>query len=243
MDDGRYIQTALDLLDPKPPDTARSQDKKGYSEKLSAAIAHAIAQIFRNHGLSETRPAPPGEFDKSGAERRIFGGIGDKKVDVTWAIEEAGLLLGASIKTINFRDGRTGNFQKNLTNRRGDMLFESVTLHRRFPYAVLAGFFIFDKDAATDSTKRRNSTFSNAHMAFRMFTNRSSAQGPEEQYERMYICLCDANRFRSSFRIFAAGAQDDEVSIEAVVQDLLTVLAERNADSFQVVDGKLIRIG
>jgi hypothetical protein len=25
------------------------------------------------------------------------------------------------------------------------MLFEAVTLHRRFPYAVLGGFFLFDK--------------------------------------------------------------------------------------------------
>ena len=63
----------------------------------------------------------------------MAGGIGAKKVDVTWATEEGGLLLGVSIKTINFRDRKTGNFQKNLTNRRGDMLFEAVTLHRRFP--------------------------------------------------------------------------------------------------------------
>src|SRR3546814_5928739 len=76
---------------------------------------------------------------RSGAERRMAGGIGAKKVDVTWATEESGLLLGISIKTINFRDVRTRNFQKSLTNRRGDMLIEAVTLHRRFPYAVLAG--------------------------------------------------------------------------------------------------------
>lgn len=44
----------------------------------------------------------------------MAGGIGAKKVDITWATEEAGLLLAVSIKTINFRDGRTGNFQKNL---------------------------------------------------------------------------------------------------------------------------------
>ena len=77
----------------------------------------------------------------SGAERRMDGGLGAKKVDVTWATEHSGLLLAISIKTVNFRDRKTANFQKNLTNRRNDMLFESTTLHRRFPYAALGGFF------------------------------------------------------------------------------------------------------
>ncbi len=54
-------------------------------------------------------------------------------------------MLAMSVKSINFADGTTGNYQKNLTNRRGDMLFEAVTLHRRFPYAVLAGILIFDE--------------------------------------------------------------------------------------------------
>ncbi len=40
--------------------------------------------------LNGSRPSPPGEFDKSGAERRMAGGIGAKKVDVTWATEESG---------------------------------------------------------------------------------------------------------------------------------------------------------
>src|SRR4051812_3829589 len=100
----------------------------------------------------------------------MAGGIGAKKVDVTWATEEAGLLLATSIKTINFRDLKSRNFQKNLTNRRGDMLFEAVTLHRRFPYSVLLGLFCFDWEAATDNVKlgegakeTRRSTFLNAH--------------------------------------------------------------------------------
>ncbi len=51
--------------------------------------------------------------------------------------------------TINFRDGKSGGFQKNLTNRRADLLVEATILHRRFPYAVIAAFFFLDKDAAT----------------------------------------------------------------------------------------------
>jgi hypothetical protein len=41
----------------------------------------------------------------SGVERRMAGGLGPTKVDVSWATEESGLLLAISVKTINYRDG------------------------------------------------------------------------------------------------------------------------------------------
>ena len=40
----------------------------------------------------------------------MAGGVGARKVDAAWATEELGLLLGLSIKTIDFRDGCTANF-------------------------------------------------------------------------------------------------------------------------------------
>lgn len=41
----------------------------------------------------------------------MAGAIGAKRVDVTWATEESGLLLALSIKSINWRDSRSSNFQ------------------------------------------------------------------------------------------------------------------------------------
>ncbi|HYC89921.1 MAG TPA: hypothetical protein VEO54_11970 [Thermoanaerobaculia bacterium] len=96
----------------------------------------------------------------------MSGGIGAKKVDITWATEESGLLLAISVKCITARDVATRNYQKNLINRRGDMLGEAVTLHRRFPYAVLGGFLFLDSGAAHDASDQRSSTFRNAHGAF-----------------------------------------------------------------------------
>jgi hypothetical protein len=172
------LSNALKGLPPKPADSAKSTEKKGYSEKLSNAVALAFADELRQRGLAGSRPTMPGELKDSGAERRMAGGIGAKKVDVTWATEESGLLFGISIKSINFRDKTTKNFQKNLTNRRGDMLFEGVTLHRRFPYAVLAGFFFLDKDAESDSTTKRRSTFLNAHTRLRLLHRSRGPGGP-----------------------------------------------------------------
>ena len=225
----------------KPLDGGRSS-KRDYSQKISSCIAKAVARELRCRGLKGTRPAPPDELDSRGAERRIAGGIGAKKVDVTWATEEAGLLLGISIKTINFRDNRTKNFQKNLTNRRGDMLFEAVTLHRRFPYAVLGGLFCFDEGAYHDQTSRRRSTFCNAHTRFQLFTGREDPGGRDEQYERLYIVLLDASPSNLKFTPYLAGEPERPVSMAKVLDELLRVIAARNPDFYEYKDGTISSI-
>jgi len=169
----------------------------------------------------------------------MAGGIGAKKVDVTWATEESGLLLGISIKSINFRDQRGGNFQKNLTNRRGDMLFEGVTLHRRFPYAVLGGLFFFDAGAEHDGTMRRRSTFLNAHARLKLFTGRDDPGGRDEQYEHLYIVLLEASASNASFRMFCVGDPDNEVPLDHAMEDLLKATAVRNPDFYEYENGKL----
>jgi hypothetical protein len=225
-------------LGDKPSDTANQTVKKRYSEQVSHAVAGAIAEELRERGLKEARPAPPGVLDTSGAERRMAGGIGAKKVDVTWATEESGLLLGISIKSINFRDKRSGNFQKNLTNRRGDMLFEAVTLHRRFPYAVLGGLFFFDAGAEHDGTGRRRSTFVNAHARLRLFTGRDDPGGRDEQYEHLYILLLDATA-PSCFRMYCVGNPEKEAPLESAIVDLLKATAIRNPDFYEFDNGEL----
>ena len=226
----------------KPPDTASAPTKKAYSEKISNAVAQAIASELRERGLKGTRPAPPGELDTSGAERRMAGGIGAKKVDVTWATEEGGLVLGISIKTINFRDNRTKNFQKNLTNRRGDMLFEAVTLHRRFPYAVLGGLFFLDYGASRDGTERRASTFLNAHTRLRLFSGREDPGGRDEQYERLYIVLLEASSTHADFKTFQVGFPDRPIPMARILDELLSVVAVRNPDFYEYKKGKIVTV-
>jgi hypothetical protein len=104
---------SLKKLPPKPPDSASREAKKAYSESLSA-VAVALADVLRRRNLSGTLPAalpaeevvaegksaPKAHARKRGAERRMAGGLGAKKVDVTWATEEGGLLLALSIKSV-----------------------------------------------------------------------------------------------------------------------------------------------
>lgn len=233
------LTEALKQLPSKPADSASQSEKRGYSQLLSEKAAQAFAEELRRRGLAEARPAPPGEVGISGAERRMSGGIGAKKVDVTWTTNESGLLLALSVKSINFIDKRAQNYQKNLTNRRGDMLFESVTLHRRFPYAVLGGFFFLDKGAAEDGSDKRHSTFVNAHRRFALFTGRADPGDRDEQYERFYFVLFDANPFNPSYEISPAGKPDVRVTLAAAFDELLQVVANRNPDFYQFEDGCL----
>jgi hypothetical protein len=235
------IGEGLKQLPAKPADTATQAEKKAYSEKISAAVALAVAAELRERGLDECRPAGEGDLGDSGAERRMAGGLGAKKVDVTWATPEAGLLLAVSIKTINFKDRKTGNFQKNLTNRRGDMLMEAVTLHRRFPYAVLCGFFFLDKGAENDGTARRRSTFVNAHQRLQLFDGRNDPAGRDEQFERFYLLLLDASPASVNIRASRVGAPTKAVELSAILDDLLKLVAQRNPDFYEFDAGSLRR--
>jgi len=231
---------AVKAAGPKPEDS--EDGRKGpWGNKISAKLALAVAQELRERGMSGTRPSGPGEVGVSGAERRLAGGIGAKKVDVTWATEESGLLLACSIKTIMFRDGQSGAFQKNLTNRRGDLLFESTTLHRRFPYAVVAGFFFLDHGAASDDTDKRKSTFDNAFPRLRLFTRRVDPADREEQFERLYLLLVDSNPFAPKITCYEVNDQHTEVDLATAFDELVALTAERNFDMYEAVGDGTIR--
>jgi hypothetical protein len=238
-----FVLEALRQLPPKPLDSATNTEKKRYSELLSKFMAQAFGDELRRRGLKGARPVLAGdEAGPSGAERRMAGGIGAKKVDVTWATEESGLLLAISIKSINFMDKKSRNFQKNLTNRRGDMLFETVTLHRRFPYAVIAGFFFLDQGAAEDGSATRRSTFLNAHHRFQLFTGRSDPAGRDEQLERLYIVLVEALPFSPKVGLYLAGQPNEPFTFTQAFDDLIGLVAQRNSDFYEAVHGKLLKI-
>ena len=109
-----------------PPDTASRSTKKRYSEELSRNLAYEIAGGLRRVGFRNVKPMPGGP-----GEKEFQGGLGPKKVDVSYSDDRHGLLLAISIKGINFAP-----FGKNLKNRFADLCTEAITLHMRFPYST-----------------------------------------------------------------------------------------------------------
>jgi hypothetical protein len=229
------LEAAIRAAEPKPPDDAGRAAKKNYAETLSNHIAVALAGRLREVGCRDCQPNPP-----HGRERQFAGGIGNKKVDVSHASVEDGLILGVSVKTISFPDGRTRNFQKNLTNRRGDLLAEGTTLHQRFPYAVLGGLLILDERAEEDGTERRFSTFQTAHEYLHAFDRRDDRANAVEKFEALGIVLYHQAE-PVSYRYYDIGDAMTVRPLDAFIQRLLERVVERNADRYRLVDGRLER--
>ena len=228
------LREAIRSAGPRPPDNANRETKKNYAELLSNRVAGALAMCLRGLGLIDCQPDLAG-----GRERQFAGGIGAKRVDVSYATEEDGLILAVSVKSISFPDRRTRNYQKNLTNRRGDLLAEATTLHQRFPYAVIGGVFLFDEGAERDGTDRRPSTVVTAHEYFRAFDRRGSQSNAVEKFEALGIVLYRAAP-PIGFRYYHAGEPDTERPLESFFQRLLERTAERNPDRFRYADERLI---
>lgn len=232
------LGAALKTAQSKPAPEAQQAAKRVYSQSMSSVFATELGAYLRERGCADARPAAPGELGGSGAERRMAGGIGAKKVDVTWATAEAGLIFAASIKTINAKDATSGNYQKNLTNRRADLLFESVTLHRRFPYAVLLGLFCLDQGAAADKKMKgekltRRSTFENAHQRLELFTGRNDPADREEQFEILCILLVDSECDPPKVTAYEAGEHSSLVRLDNVIDQALSKVQERNPDFYE----------
>jgi len=216
-------------------------EKKAYSERLSNLLAPALASELRQRGLASTLPNEADEKGKRGSETRIAGGLGDKKVDVTYASAHSGLVLGLSVKTITTRDQKTGNFQKNLQNRKGDLIFEVTTLHKRFPYAVVGGLVLLPADAEKDNTKSKSrlSTFIRAHQLLKIFNRRQGTRNEDAKFEYLAIGLFEEDP--PNYKLFEAGDPAKLISLDAFLSALLESVADRNPEDFIFHQGRVYK--
>lgn len=159
---------------------ALQAQKKRYSELLSKYLAVEAASGLREVGFPNVKPIRDGPGEKA-----FQGGLGPKRVDVSYADERHGLLLAVSVKTIC-----TQPYGKNLKNRFGDLCTEAITLHMRFPYSVVAALFAMPEDADQDTTtQRRISTFRRAGMLLGTLSGREEHSSAAERFEDVTMML------------------------------------------------------
>jgi hypothetical protein len=171
---------AITATGPLPDETASQSQKKRYSEILSSHLAREVADGLRRIGFRNVKPLAEGP-----GERAFQGGLGPKKVDVSYSDEQHGLLMAVSIKSINFAP-----FGKNLKNRFGDLLTEAITLHLRFPYSIVCMLFAFPQASDKDITKIRTmSTFGRATKLFATVSGRRDYTDPGEKFENVTMML------------------------------------------------------
>lgn len=165
---------------PIPGPEARKELKKRYSEVLSQKLAQEVAGGLRAVGFGGVKPLPGGP-----GERAFQGGLGPKKVDVSYADERHGLLLAVSIKCITSEP-----YGKNLKNRFYDLCPEGITLHLRFPYSVVCAFFCLPRAANEDVTPgRRIPTFERARKLLSTISGRREYTDPGEKFENITMML------------------------------------------------------
>lgn len=174
------LSDAVAAIGPRADDGAPQADKRRYSERLSAALAEEVAAGLRRAGFCDVKPLRGGPGEKA-----FQGGLGPKKVDVSYSDEQHGLKLAVSIKSICFAP-----FGKNLKNRFYDLCTEAITLHLRFPYAVVCALFAFPVDADEDTTPQRpDSTFARATQLLATISGREEYTDPGEKFENVAMLL------------------------------------------------------
>lgn len=125
-----------------PSDQVEQKTKKRYSEMLSHELAIEVADGLRERGFSAMKPfreiitkgKRKGEVQIK-KEKEFQGGLGPKRVDVSFSDDRHGLMLAVTIKCLNFPSYpkipksdpprfdylKKPNFSKNIKNRFGDL--------------------------------------------------------------------------------------------------------------------------
>lgn len=159
-----------------PSGDTRQSLKKRYSELLSKALADEVAVGMRSLNFPNVKP-----LRGQAGEKEFQGGLGPKRVDVSYSDERHGLLLAVSIKTICFQP-----FGKNLKNRFSDLCTEAITLHMRFPYGVICALFAMPHEADQDVTRHRTiSTFRRAGLLLSSIGGRVDYASAGEKFEQI----------------------------------------------------------
>ncbi|MBK9241118.1 MAG: hypothetical protein IPL75_12820 [Acidobacteria bacterium] len=187
-----------------PPDTAAQADKKAYSEQLSHQLAIEVADSLRSLEFESIKPQRHlvVKGKKKGQiqivkEKEFQGGLGPKRVDVSYSDDRHGLMLAVTIKSLNFpsfpkiKGSKTefdysgkGNFSKNIKNRFGDLTTESITLHLRFPFAVVSCLYVMPVRSDQDKgSQMKTSTFQRAGRLYGTITGRRAYGDPAERFE------------------------------------------------------------
>jgi hypothetical protein len=192
------IVEALRYAGPRPTDG--QNQKRHWSEKFANACAIAVATQLRSSELNAKTIRP--QSIEAGTEPLTPLGAGtSKRIDVTVVDAILGLEVGVSLKGLNFRDAKSGNFDKNLTGRLYELGDEVRLVHEHLPHAFMAGIFFMPLASTADKTAIANSSFANTVIKLRERTGRldaalaSHALRCDAAYVALYTCKGEDDQF------------------------------------------------
>jgi len=176
------------------PETGDQNQKRHWSESFANGCAVATATALRGPSVGDKRILPASLAD--GTEPLTPLGAGtSKRIDVTVADPVLGLEVGLSLKGLNFRDRKRGNFDKNLTGRLYELADEVRLVHEHLPHAFMVGVFFLPLDATMDKIKG-NSSFANTVTKLRERTGRLDPASPPSMSRLRFTILMEGCRNR-----------------------------------------------
>ena len=165
------IVAALVHAGPRPDDGAPQDEKRRWSERFADRCAVSFADCFRRGPLRD-KAIKPLTIEDGTEPLTPLGSGTSKRIDVTIVDRILGLEIGASLKGLNFRDKKSGNFDKNLTGRLYELGDEMRLVHEHLPHAFMAAILLLPIEAALDKTESAPSSFAHAVRKLRERTGR-----------------------------------------------------------------------
>lgn len=203
--------------------------KRNFAQRLSTCLAQKIADALR----SKFKGILP---DEKGAkhESRSGSASGLKKIDVNYSNPQIGLGLAVSIKTVNFKDEKTGRFTKNIKRLDGELRAEAQDCHARQPYAVLAALIFLPEEAAHDSNAK--SSLRHAWDVFERRGGRTSTAAETSLFERIWICVYNSDKsdfgrvacFDTANEMPATGLPGEHSNLSEVIGQIERAFGTRN---------------
>jgi hypothetical protein len=162
---------ALDHARERPTPGSSHNDKRNWSGRFANQCAVSLADCFRKTDLPK-KTIRPLSLEEGTEPLTPLGSGTRKRIDVTVVDEILGLEIGVSLKGLNFRDDKNGNFDKNLTGRLYELGDEMRLVHEHLPHAFMAGVLLLPIEAALDKTEAASSSFAHAIQKLRERTGR-----------------------------------------------------------------------
>ena len=81
-----------------------------------------------------------------------------------------------------------------------------------------------------------------AFPRLKLFTGRSDPAGRDEQFERFFLFLLDANPFSPSIRAYEVNDENKQVDLDVALDELIELIGERNFDLYDGTDGTITKL-
>jgi len=154
------------------PEGGTQNEKRRWSERFANGCAIAVATKFREFSLLHSKRVLPETLEGGTEPLTPLGGGTRKRIDVTVVDPILGLEIGVSLKGLNFRDGNSENYDKNLTGRLYELADEVRLVHEHLPHAFMAAVFFLPLASTEDKTDRSASSFAHTVLKLRERTGR-----------------------------------------------------------------------